>query len=143
MAFFSKIPFLNKVSDLLAPLPEADRTRAAEVVRSVMQDLPELLSATIIDIESGRILAEFAAEKTGNFSQAAAAHAEMVRQERQAMLALQLPPEEKLEDILVTLRQQLHLMRVMHNDQWLLALAANAQDTNLGIARTVLHAHAA
>jgi len=143
MSFLSKIPFLNRVSELLDPLPEADRTQAAEVVRSVMHDLPELLSATVIDIESGRILAEFVAEKNGNTILAAAAHAEMVKQERQAMTALQLGPEEQLEDILVTQRQQLHLMRVLHDGQWLLAIAANSQDTNLGIARTVLHAHAA
>ncbi|MDO7875123.1 hypothetical protein Q5H93_10305 [Hymenobacter sp. ASUV-10] len=142
MSFLSKIPFLNRVSELLDPLPEADRAQAAEVVRSVMQDLPELLSATVIDIETGRILAEYVAEKTGNTALAAAAHAEMVKQKRQAMTALQLGPEEQLEDILVTQHQQLHLMRVLHNGQWLLSLAANMQDTNLGIVRTVLHTHA-
>lgn len=143
MSFLSKIPFLNRVSDLLDPLPEADRSAATEVVRSVMQDLPELLSATVIDLETGRILAEYVAEKNGNTTLAAQAHAEMVKQKRQAMTALQLGPDEQLEDILVTQQQQLHLMRLMHGGQWILSLAANVQDTNLGIARTVLHAHAA
>lgn len=143
MSFLSRIPFLNRVSDLLDPLPEADRSRATEIVRSVMQDLPELLSATVIDIGTGRILAEHVAEKNGNTILAAAAHAEMVKQKRQAMIALQLGPEEQLENILVTQHQQLHLMRVLHEGQWILSLVANVQDTNLGIARTVLHAHAA
>jgi hypothetical protein len=142
MSFLSKIPFLNRVSDLLDPLPEADRNQAAAVVQRVMQDLPELLSATVIDIETGRILAEYVAEKGGNTTLAAQAHAEMVKQKRQAMTALQLSSEEQLEDILVTQHQQLHLMRLMHSGQWILSLAANMQDTNLGIARTVLHAHA-
>lgn len=143
MSFLSKIPFLNRVSDLLDPLPEADRTAATAVVQRVIQDLPELFSVTVIDLETGRILAEFAAEKAGNTALAAQAHAEMVKQLRQAMTALQLGPDEQLEDILVTQHQQLHLMRPMHGGQWLLSLVANTQDTNLGIARTVLHAHAA
>jgi hypothetical protein len=142
MSFLSKIPFFNRVSDLLDPLPEADRSQAAAVVQSVIQDLPELLSATVIDVETGRILAEYVAEKGGNTTLAAQAHAEMVRQQRQAMTALQLGSEELLEDILVTQRQQLHLIRLMHGGRWMLSLAANVQDTNLGIARTVLHAHA-
>ena len=119
------------------------RAEAEEVVRSVVAELPDFLAVAVVESASGHILAGQWAEHSGGATEVAAANAEIVRQTQQAIEALQLGPAEQLEDILITLRNQLHLLRVLPQSGGLLYLAMRAQDTNLGLARSVLRAQAA
>jgi hypothetical protein len=119
------------------------RAQAEVVVRRVVQELPDFMTVAIVDGASGRILAGQWAGHSGGAVEVAAANAEIVQQTRLAIEALQLGPEELLEDILITLRKQLHLMRVLPAQNWLLYLAVRTQDTNLALARTVLRNMAA
>jgi len=119
------------------------RAQAEAVVRRVVQELPDFMTVSIVDGASGRILAGQWAGHSGGAVEVAAANAEIVQQTRLAIEALQLGPEEMLEDILITLRRQLHLLRVLPNQNWLLYLAMRTQDTNLALARTVLRNMAA
>jgi hypothetical protein len=114
------------------------RAQAEAVVRSVVQELPDFITVAIVDSASGRILAGQWAGHSGGAVEVAAANAEIVQQTRLAIEALQLGPEEQLEDILITLRRQLHLLRVLPTQNWLLYLAVRTQDTNLALARAVL-----
>jgi hypothetical protein len=114
------------------------RAQAEAVVRRVVQELPDFMTVAIVDGASGRILAGQWAGHSGGAVEVAAANAEIVQQTRLAIEALQLGPEELLEDILITLRKQLHLLRVLPTQNWLLYLAVRTQDTNLALARTVL-----
>jgi hypothetical protein len=119
------------------------RAQAEAVVRQVVQELPDFMTVAIVDAASGRILAGQWAGHSGGAVEVAAANAEIVQQTRLAIEALQLGPEEMLEDILITLRRQLHLLRVLPNQNWLLYLAVRTQDTNLALARAVLRNMAA
>ena len=125
-----------------APPAPADnsqaRAQAEELVRSVVGELPDFLTVAVIDRNSGQILAGQWAGHSGGAVEAAAADAEIVRQTHQAIEALQLGPEEQFEDMLITLRRQWHLLQVLPQQQWLLYLALRTQDTNPGLARTVL-----
>jgi hypothetical protein len=105
----------------------------------VVQELPDFMTVAIVDGASGHILAGQWAGHSGGAVEVAAAHAEIVKQTRLVIEALQLGPEELLEDILITLRRQLHLLRVLPASNWLLYLAVRTQDTNLALARAVLH----
>ena len=91
---------------------------------------------------SGQILAGSWAGHSGGAVEVAAANAEMVRQVRLALGALQLDATEELHDIVVSMRRQLHLLQVLPRQQWLLYLAIPTQNTNLALARTVLRAQA-
>ena len=110
------------------------------MVNAVRGALPELLSVTVINLNTGQALASYASSPGSDPGKAAAFNAEVVHQKRRALKALALP-NEKIEDILITLRQQLHLLRISQDDQLLLVLAVSTRDTNLAIARHVLHAH--
>ena len=57
------------------------------------------------------------------------------------MAALKLT-DEKLEDILITLSNQIHLLKLTNNNKFIY-LVVNSKDTNLAIAREVLRSHAA
>jgi predicted regulator of Ras-like GTPase activity (Roadblock/LC7/MglB family) len=119
------------------------RAQAEEVVQSVVHELPDFITVAVVERTSGLILAGKWAGNSGGAVEVAAANAEIVRQTHQAIEALQLGPAEQLEDILVTLRYQLHLLRVLPQMDWLLYLAVRTQDSNLGLARTVLRNQAA
>ena len=119
------------------------RAQAEEVVQRVVQELPDFITVAVVERTSGRILAGKWAGNSGGAVEVAAANAEIVRQTQQAIESLQLGPAEQLEDILVTLRYQLHLLRVLPQTDWLLYLAVRTQDSNLGLARTVLRNQAA
>jgi hypothetical protein len=114
------------------------RVQAEAVVRRVVQEIPDFITVAIVDAANGRILAGQWAGHSGGAVEVAAANAEIVQQTRLAIEALQLGPEESLEDILITLRRQLHLLRVLPTQNWLLYLAVRTQDTNLALARAVL-----
>ena len=120
----------------------AARAAAEELVRSVVQELPGFVTVAVVERAGGRILAGQWAGHSGGAVEAAAANAEIVNQTYQSLAALQLGPDEQLQDIVITLTQQLHLLRVMPQQPWLLYLAVRSQDTNLALARTVLQGFA-
>jgi len=119
------------------------RAQAEELVRSVATELPDFITVAVVATATGQILAGQWAGHSGGAVEVAAANAEIVRQARQAIAALQLAPTEQLEDIVITLRRQLHLVQLLPQQGWLLYLAIRTQDTNLALARTVLRQHAA
>ena len=132
-----------------APLPPAApevssqaRAQAEEIVRSVVAELPDFLTVAVVAGDSGQILAGQWAGHSGGAVEVAAANAEIVQQARQCIEALGLAPTEQLEDIVITLRRQLHLLQLLPQPGWLLYLAIRTQDTNLALARTVLRQHA-
>jgi hypothetical protein len=140
-------PLAEQVSTPEVSAPAVDmskiRAQAEEVVQGVVQELPDFITVAVVERTSGQILAGKWAGNSGGAVEVAAANAEIVRQTYQAIDALQLGPAEQLDDILVTLRFQLHLMRVLPQTDWLLYLAVRTQDSNLGLARTVLRNQAA
>jgi hypothetical protein len=121
------------------PAPSAQaRAQAEELVRRVVQELPTFTTVAVVDAATGKILAGQWAGHSGGAVEVAAANAEVVRQTSLCIDALHLTETEQLADILITLRQQLHVLRVLPQANWLLYLAVRTQDTNPALARAVL-----
>ena len=114
---------------------------AGKVVEAIINDLPSLVAVAIVDINSGMALASHTNSPTLNPETAAAYNTEVVKQKQKAMSALKLTGE-KLEDILITLSNQLHLIRLNSEGNKFLYLVVNSRETNLAIAREVLRSHA-
>jgi hypothetical protein len=68
---------------------------------------------------------------------AAAYNTEVVKQKQKAMAALKLQ-DEKIEDILMTLSNQMHLIKLSSDGKKFIYLVASSRDTNLAIARDVM-----
>ncbi|MDJ0367907.1 hypothetical protein QMK33_22420 [Hymenobacter sp. H14-R3] len=135
------LSFLRRFQALATPVgTEAQRNEAAATIKAVCQTLPELLAVAVIDIETGKALAAHSNVPGMLPAKAAPYNAEVVRQKRQALRALSLP-DERIEDILITMREQSHLLCISQDDQRLLFLAVNTQDTNMALARSVLRMH--
>ncbi|RZK16360.1 MAG: hypothetical protein EOO56_20120 [Hymenobacter sp.] len=121
----------------VAVAPSVAQAQAKELVSRVAHELPAFIAVAVLEADTGTILAGQWAGHSGGAVEAAAANAEIVRQTGLVIEALHLAATEQLTDILITLRQQLHLLRVLPQSGWLLYLAVRAQDTNPALARAV------
>ena len=115
---------------------------AGKAIEAIINDLPGLLAVAIVDVNSGMALASHSNSPTLNPETAAAYNTEVVKQKQKAMSALKLT-NESIEDILITLTNQLHLLKLNSAGTKFIYLAVNSRDTNLAIAREVLRSHAA
>ena len=110
---------------------------AGKVVQDVLNDLPGLMAIAVVDITSGMALASHSNSPNLNPETAAAYNTEVVKQKQKAMSALKLTGEN-IEDILITLTNQLHLIKLAANGTKFIYLVVNSRETNLAIAREVL-----
>ena len=113
---------------------------AGQAVQNIINDLPGLLAVAIVDVSSGMSLASHSNSGI-NPDTAAAYNTEVVKQKQKAMGALKLQGET-MEDILITLTNQLHLIRLVNEGKKFIYLVVNSRDTNLAIAREVLRSQA-
>ncbi len=119
----------------------SSNSKAGQVVQSIITDLPSLIAVAVVDVESGMALASHSNNPAFNPETAAAYNTEVVRQKQKAMQALKLT-SESIEDILITLNTQLHLLKLSKDGRQFIYLAVNSRETNLAIARAVLREYA-
>ncbi|TPG72288.1 hypothetical protein [Hymenobacter nivis] len=113
---------------------------AGQAVQNILNDLPALLAVAVVDISSGMSLASHT-NSSINPDTAAAYNTEVVKQKQKAINALKLQGEA-IDDILITLTNQLHLLKLVNDGKKFIHLAVNPRDTNLAIAREVVRAQA-
>jgi len=114
-------------------------TPAGQAVQNILNDLPGLMAIAVVDISSGMSLASHT-NSSINPDTAAAYNTEVVKQKQKAMAALKLQGET-MDDILITLTNQLHLIKLVGDGKKFIYLVVNSRETNLAIAREVLRAH--
>ena len=109
---------------------------AGQVVQNIINSLPSLVAVAVVDVTSGMALASHSNSPNINPETAAAYNTEVVKQKQKAMTALKLQGE-RIDDILITLTNQLHLLNISEDGKKFIYLAVNARETNLAIARDV------
>jgi len=122
-------------------VPYAVNTPAGQAVQNIIDDLPQLIAVAIVEVSSGMCLASHSNSPTLNPETAAAYNTEVVKQKMKAMAALKLTGE-KIDDILITLTNQLHLINLLDDGKKFIYLAVSSRDSNLAIARDVLRQQA-
>ncbi|MFD1468446.1 hypothetical protein ACFQ48_09435 [Hymenobacter caeli] len=113
------------------------RAGIERVLRRVLAELPELLATAVVDVATGQVLAGYAASREFRPGAVAGPNAEVVRQ-LHALLGALPEQQEQLEEVMVTLRSQVHLLRLLPQNRQFLYLAVDCRDTNLAIAREVM-----
>ncbi|NVJ28645.1 hypothetical protein HUW62_46375 [Myxococcus sp. AM011] len=130
------------LEELLAPAqqhsthPPAER----EVMPNVKQSLDETLkiegafAACLVDAKSGMCLGSQGGTATFNIETAAAANTEVVRAKLKAMTVLGI--KDRIEDILITLGEQYHIIRPLASREGLFFyVALSRANSNLAMAR--------
>ncbi len=101
---------------------------------SELKSVAGFIGACLVDAESGLMLASEQSNIPFDLEAAGAANTEVVRAKNAAMKALGL--EDHIEDILITLGTQLHLIRPLAaNSHVFVYLAVDRATANLGMAR--------
>jgi hypothetical protein len=116
-------------------------TPAGQAVQNIIDELPQLIAVAIVEVSSGMCLASHSNSPTLNPETAAAYNTEVVKQKQKAMGALKLT-NEKIDDILITLTTQIHLINLLDDGRKFIYLVVKQRDTNLAIARDVLRQQA-
>ena len=105
-----------------------------------LRKLGGFVGAALVDSESGMLVAR---EGGGSIDMevAAAANTEVIRAKRRAMDELNL--EDKIEDILITLGEQYHVIRLLpSNESFFLYAAIDRNNGNLALARVAMKSQA-
>ena len=101
---------------------------------SRLMEIDGVIGACIVDSNSGMMLATAGGSPQMNLEVAAAGNTEVVRAKRKTMKALAL--HDGIEDILITLGKQYHLIRPLgSNDALFIYLALDKSRANLAMAR--------
>ncbi len=99
-----------------------------------LAELEGFLGACIVDSNSGMMLGSIGSGGELNLELAAAGNTEVVRSKRKTLKALNL--NDAIEDILITLGRQYHLLRPLAtNDALFIYVALDRKRANLALAR--------
>ncbi|MBV7293511.1 hypothetical protein [Corynebacterium sp. TAE3-ERU16] len=103
------------------------------LIANISDDLDGFIGASVVDLDTGMSLAS--ASKMANFDLdvASAYNSEMVKAKYKTIKALGL--DTGLEDMLLTLDDQLHLIRML-DDQSFIYVAVDRHSSNLALLRT-------
>ena len=104
----------------------------------IQADVPGFIAASLVDLDSGMTLAVKKVRADFDLAAESAFNSEIVKQKQKTIKTLGL--KSTLEDILLTLSDQLHLIRMV-GDRTFIYLAADRGQTNLAIIRTSVAKH--
>jgi predicted regulator of Ras-like GTPase activity (Roadblock/LC7/MglB family) len=103
------------------------------------EQVPGFIAASLVDVESGMTLGATSADPNFDLTMASAFNSEMVKQKLRIIETLGY--RGSLEDIIVDLSDQIHLIKVL-NPGTFLYLVVSRRTSNLAIARSMATKHA-
>ena len=107
-------------------------------LNNLAEDISGFIGASVVDLGTGMSLASVARVANFDLDVAAAYNCEMVKAKRKTIQALGI--DSHLQDMLLTLSDQLHLVRVLNNDLFVY-VAVQSSQSNLALLRTAVNAN--
>src|SRR5262245_35152908 len=111
-----------------------------DTFEKIAAEMPGFMAASLVDTESGMTLGFKSFRPDFDIAAASAYNSEMVKQKQKIMRALNL--KTQLEDMLLTLGDQIHVIKLIGQTTFIY-LAVDRAQSNLAIVRNVLSKHAA
>lgn len=107
-------------------------------LNNIAEDLNGFIGASVVNLDTGMSLASISRSHDFDLDIAAAYNSEMVKAKFKTMNALGL--EGGLEDMLITLQNQLHLIRMLDNNLFVY-VAVSSDHCNLALLRAAVKAN--
>jgi hypothetical protein len=111
----------------------ASEREIVEALTKIENDIQGFIAASVVDIDSGMTLGVRTSRTDFDLSAASAYNSEIVKQKLKTIKALNL--KSTLEDMLLTLSDQIHLIKIV-SPTCFIYLAADRGMTNLAIVRS-------
>jgi hypothetical protein len=109
-----------------------------EAFEKIAGEMPGFIAASLVDLDSGMTLGSKSMRTDFDLAAASAYNSEMVKQKQKIMRALSL--KTSLEDMLITLGDQIHLIKLVTPSTFIY-LAADRANTNIAIVRVAVNKH--
>ena len=106
------------------------------IVNEMLESIPNCIAVRVAEIDSGMALASGSKDSRIEPELAAAYNAEVVKQKLKAKRALGLE-NQNIEDILITLTEQYHVLAVVPNNVYFVYVATT-KESNLAIIRNTI-----
>ncbi len=113
---------------------------ANEAFDRFTNDIPGFIAVSLVDLDSGMTLAVRSNRPEFDLAVASAYNSELVKQKIKIMKALNL--KTNLEDMILTLGDQIHFIKVLSPTMFLY-LAADRSVANIAIVRTMVNKYTA
>ncbi len=110
-----------------------------DVINKIESEVGGFIAASLVDLESGMTLAAKTRRPDFDLALASAYNSEMVKAKLKTVKVLNL--QTNLEDMLLTLGDQIHLIKIISPSTFLY-LAAERAATNLALVRSTVARHA-
>lgn len=106
-----------------------------ETIEKIAADMSGFIAASLVDMESGLTLGAKSLRSDFDLSVASAYNSELVKQKMKIIRALNL--KSTLEDMLLTLSDQIHMIKLISPNIFLY-VAADREGTNIAIMRSAV-----
>lgn len=116
----------------------ATEKQIIEIIDKIASEMSGFIAASLVDMESGLTLGAKSLRSDFDLTVASAYNSELVKQKLKIMRALHL--NSTLEDMLLTLSDQIHIIKIVSPNVFLY-LAADRDATNLAIMRSAVAKH--
>ena len=110
-----------------------------ETLEKISVDTNGFIAASLVDLDSGMTLAIKASRSDFDLTAASAYNSELVKQKLKIMRTLGL--SGAIEDMLITLTEQIHLIKLVGPNTFLY-LAVDRKQSNLALVRSAVNRHA-
>jgi predicted regulator of Ras-like GTPase activity (Roadblock/LC7/MglB family) len=110
-----------------------------DVLEKISEDCNGFIAASLVDLDSGMTLAVKASRTDFDLTVASAYNSELVKQKVKIMKTLGL--NGAIEDMLITLTDQIHLIKLVGPNTFLY-LAVDKRQSNLALVRSAVNRHA-
>ena len=117
----------------------ASEKEIVETFKKIESEVSGFIAASLVDLDSGMTLGVHSARSDFDLGAASAYNSEIVKQKLKTIQALGL--KSTLEDILLTLSDQIHLIKLV-TPRTFIYFAADRGQTNLAIVRTAVNKYA-
>ena len=117
----------------------ANEKALLDVIAKIEGDVNGVVASAVVDLDSGMTLAAKSNRPEFDLAVASAYNSELVKQKMKIMKALNL--KSTLEDMLLTLSDQFHLIKFLPGGASFVYLAADRSGTNLAILRNAVNKH--
>ncbi|WP_271785333.1 hypothetical protein [Aquimarina algiphila] len=105
-------------------------------VSDVKSNIPGLIAVSVTEISTGMCYVSHTEKKDFDPELASSFNLEVVKAKKNAIEALQL--DTRIQDILITLSDQIHIIDLPENADYFIYLAVDSTKANLGMTRALL-----